>query len=149
MQSVQRLVDRFYHGIQDHYSVLLIGLDNGGKTSLLYLLKEGKQVGITISTVGFNVETVRPPTFSRGGTVSRGSAEMTVCDAGMRGGASQSYFHALRRYAEFGDAVIWVIDSGESDRFQESMDELRMALKMFDEGGENASQKPNPRPLLM
>ncbi len=151
MQSFQHLVNRFYHGIQDHYSILLIGLDNAGKTSFLYLVKEGKQAEITIPTIGFNVETVRPPTFSRGEIVSKGSVEMTMCEIGMPGGASRSCFYALRRYAECGDAVIWVVDSVESELFRESVAELRMTLKNFDARDENgsASRKPNPRPLLM
>jgi ADP-ribosylation factor protein 1 len=37
--------------------ILLIGLDNSGKTTILYKMKLGELV-TTIPTIGFNVETV-------------------------------------------------------------------------------------------
>eukprot|EP01084_Bolivina_argentea_P166287 288732_1 len=40
------------------YSILIVGLDSAGKTTLLYKLKLGETV-TTIPTIGFNVETVR------------------------------------------------------------------------------------------
>ena len=39
------------------YKILMLGLDNTGKTEILYLLKLGKKV-TTIPTLGFNVETI-------------------------------------------------------------------------------------------
>jgi GTPase SAR1 family protein len=40
--------------------ILMVGLDAAGKTTILYKLKLGEVV-TTIPTIGFNVETVRPP----------------------------------------------------------------------------------------
>ena len=39
-------------------SVLMVGLDAAGKTTILYKLKLGENV-VTIPTIGFNVETVQ------------------------------------------------------------------------------------------
>lgn len=40
------------------YRMLVLGLDNAGKTTILYKLKLGEVVR-TIPTIGFNVETVQ------------------------------------------------------------------------------------------
>jgi len=50
--------------------LLMIGLDNGGKTSILYKLKLGEVI-TTIPTIGFNVE-----------TVTYNSVELTIWDVG-------------------------------------------------------------------
>jgi ADP-ribosylation factor protein 1 len=39
--------------------ILLLGLDNAGKTTILYKIKLNEQI-CTIPTIGFNVETVTP-----------------------------------------------------------------------------------------
>ena len=49
------LVDRMF--IKREMRILMLGLDNSGKTSILYRLKLG-QPKRTIPTVGFNVETL-------------------------------------------------------------------------------------------
>jgi hypothetical protein len=41
---------------------ILIGLDGAGKTTLLYKLKLGKEICVTIPTIGFNVETFKTQT---------------------------------------------------------------------------------------
>lgn len=41
--------------------ILMVGLDAAGKTTILYKLKMGEVVS-TVPTIGFNVETVCPPT---------------------------------------------------------------------------------------
>lgn len=37
--------------------ILMLGLDNAGKTSILYRMADGRRVD-TVPTLGFNVETV-------------------------------------------------------------------------------------------
>jgi GTPase SAR1 family protein len=44
-------------GWKTEVRVLVLGLDNAGKTTILYQLKMGEVVS-TIPTIGFNVETV-------------------------------------------------------------------------------------------
>ena len=52
---ISTLMDRFF-GAQPA-RIVMLGLDNAGKTTVLYKLKLGEVV-TTIPTVGFNVETV-------------------------------------------------------------------------------------------
>jgi GTPase SAR1 family protein len=55
-------ISRFYELLtlwneSNSMRILLLGLDNAGKTSILYKLKL-KQNVVTIPTIGFNVETL-------------------------------------------------------------------------------------------
>ena len=52
---ISTLIDRFFPSTPCR--ILMIGLDNAGKTTVLYKLKLGEVV-TTIPTIGFNVETV-------------------------------------------------------------------------------------------
>ena len=52
---ISTLIDRFFPSSPCRISML--GLDNAGKTTVLYKLKLGEVV-TTIPTIGFNVETV-------------------------------------------------------------------------------------------
>ena len=52
---ISTLMDRFF-GAQPA-RIVMLGLDNAGKTTVLYKLKLGEGV-TTIPTIGFNVETV-------------------------------------------------------------------------------------------
>ena len=52
---VSTLIDRFFPKTPS--KILMVGLDNAGKTTVLYKLKLGEVV-TTIPTIGFNVETV-------------------------------------------------------------------------------------------
>ena len=43
----------------DPWNILMIGLDNAGKTTIVYKLKLNETIS-SIPTIGFNVETVTP-----------------------------------------------------------------------------------------
>ena len=49
------LIDRIFPKIPSR--ILMVGLDNAGKTTILYKLKLGEVV-TTLPTIGFNVESV-------------------------------------------------------------------------------------------
>merc|ERR1712186_245287 len=94
-------------GAQD-MRILMVGLDNAGKTTVLYKLKLGEVV-TTIPTIGFNVETVEYKHIS-----------FTVWDVG-----GQTKIRPLwQHYFENSDAVIFVVDSQDSGRMAEAKEEL-------------------------
>lgn len=89
--------------------VICIGLDAAGKTTLLYKLKLNEVV-TSIPTIGFNVETVTPV---KGLT-------LTMWDLG-----GQEKIRALwKHYVDNCDAVIFMVDSADKERFQEAKSEL-------------------------
>jgi len=90
----------------------MLGLDAAGKTTILYKLKLGEIV-TTIPTIGFNVETVNYKSLS-----------MTVWDVG-----GQTKIRALwRHYYQNSDALIFVVDSNDTERFAEARESLSDVL---------------------
>ena len=86
----------------------MLGLDAAGKTTILYQLKLGDVV-TSIPTIGFNVETIQ----TKGLT-------MIVWDIG-----GQDRIRVLwEHYFENSDALIFVVDASDSDRFDEARREL-------------------------
>jgi ADP-ribosylation factor protein 1 len=82
----------------------MVGLDSAGKTTILYKLKLGEIV-TTIPTIGFNVETVEYKSIS-----------LTVWDVGGRGGIRPLWRH----YYQNTNALIFVIDSNDRDRLDDT-----------------------------
>ena len=86
----------------------MLGLDNAGKTTILYKLKLGK-TSKTVPTVGFNVETVKHKNVT-----------FAVWDCG-----GQERIRPLwRHYFTGTNALIYVVDSSDHDRLDESRKEL-------------------------
>eukprot|EP00494_Astrolonche_serrata_P002148 UN02154 len=82
----------------------MVGLDAAGKTTILYKLKLGEVV-TTIPTIGFNVETVEYK-----------NVKFTVWDVG-----GQDKIRPLwRHYYANTQGVIFVVDSADTDRLDES-----------------------------
>lgn len=92
--------------------IILIGLDNAGKTTILYKLHVGEAVH-TIPTVGFNVETV---TYK--------NVEMTCWDIGGQKKIRGLWHH----YYNDTDAIIFVVDSNDPDRLLEAHEELTRVM---------------------
>mmetsp|Transcript_26792 Transcript_26792/g.67333 ORF Transcript_26792/g.67333 Transcript_26792/m.67333 type:complete len:185 (+) Transcript_26792:224-778(+) len=93
--------------------IVMLGLDNGGKTTILYKLKMGDVVQTT-PTIGFNVE-----------TVSRKNITFSVWDVG-----GQDQIRGLwRHYFLNTQAVIFVVDSNDGTRLKEARDELWKVLE--------------------
>ena len=93
--------------------VVMVGLDAAGKTTILYKLKLGETVS-SIPTIGFNVEEVafKNVTFS-------------VWDIG-----GQDRIRPLwKHYYSSTDAIIYVVDSNDPERLEESRRELEGMLK--------------------
>jgi len=92
--------------------ILMVGLDAAGKTTILYKLKLGEIV-TTIPTIGFNVETVEYKNIS-----------FTVWDVG-----GQDKIRPLwRHYFQNTQGLIFVVDSNDRERAQETKDELNRML---------------------
>ena len=90
----------------------MLGLDNAGKTTVLYKLKLGEVVS-TIPTIGFNVETVEYKNIA-----------FTVWDVG-----GQTKIRPLwQHYYENCDGIIYVVDSSDSLRMKEAREELEEVL---------------------
>jgi len=86
--------------------ILMVGLDAAGKTTILYKLKLGEVV-TTIPTIGFNVETVEYKNIS-----------FTVWDVG-----GQDKIRPLwRHYYQNTQGIIFVVDSNDRDRVDDSKD---------------------------
>ncbi|KAJ4304283.1 Arf GTPase arl1 [Collariella sp. IMI 366227] len=92
--------------------ILILGLDNAGKTTLLYRLKIGDVV-TTIPTIGFNVESV---TYK--------NLNFNVWDLG----GQTSIRPYWRCYYANTAAVIFVVDSTDIERLQTAADELSAML---------------------
>ncbi|KAG9549336.1 putative ADP-ribosylation factor, partial [Aureobasidium melanogenum] len=92
--------------------ILILGLDNAGKTTLLYRLKIGEVV-TTIPTIGFNVESVNYKNLN-----------FNVWDLG----GQTSIRPYWRCYYANTAAVIFVIDSTDVDRLSTAADELSVML---------------------
>jgi len=92
--------------------VVILGLDNAGKTTLLFKLKLGEVVS-TIPTVGFNVESVK---FN--------NVTIMMWDVG-----GQEKIRTLwRHYFDNTEGVVWVIDSADAERINEAKEELHRVL---------------------
>ncbi|EIJ88196.1 hypothetical protein NEPAR06_0389 [Nematocida parisii] len=109
--------------------VLMLGLDNAGKTTILYLLHLKMVEGAdptTVPTVGFNVETIKI-----------GSVNITVWDIGGQ--------HKIRLLWEFYtdglSGMVYVIDIQDSARWDSAVSELE---RMLSNGG-----KPSKYPVLV
>lgn len=88
-------------------------MDAAGKTTILYKLKLGEIV-TTIPTIGFNVETVEYKNIC-----------FTVWDVG-----GQDKIRPLwRHYFQNTQGLIFVVDSNDRERVQESADELQKMLQ--------------------
>eukprot|EP01091_Cochliopodium_minus_P007328 TRINITY_DN17224_c0_g1_i1.p1 TRINITY_DN17224_c0_g1~~TRINITY_DN17224_c0_g1_i1.p1 ORF type:complete len:174 (+),score=28.64 TRINITY_DN17224_c0_g1_i1:34-555(+) len=93
--------------------VVMIGLDNAGKTTILYNLKLGGVIS-TIPTVGFNIESIQYKKF-----------ELIIWDLGGQKKSRTLWKH----YLVNADAIIYVVDSSDVNRIEESREELNDVLK--------------------
>jgi GTPase SAR1 family protein len=90
--------------------ILLLGLDNAGKTSLLFHIRDN-EFRETVPTVGLNIELIQYKRYS-----------LTFWDVG--GQATKLWRH----YFDHIDAVVFVVDSCDEERLLLAKDELRRLL---------------------
>ena len=87
---------------------LMLGLDSAGKTTILYSLKLNEIVN-TIPTIGFNVEQVKYKNL-----------DLTLWDIG----GQEKIRKLWRHYYNNIDILIYVVDSNDMGRIDESREEL-------------------------
>merc|ERR1711862_1047840 len=93
--------------------ILILGLDNAGKTTILYRLQVDEVVQ-TIPTIGFNVETVQYKNI-----------KFQVWDLG----GQTSIRPYWRCYYPNTDAIIYVVDSADAERMSVAKGELEAMLQ--------------------
>merc|ERR1711953_1625931 len=106
-------VKEIFSSFEQEKRILMLGLDAAGKTTIVYNLQLGEVVH-TIPTIGFNVE-----------KISYKNVDMTLWDVG-----GQTKIRPLwRHYYVNTDALIWVVDSTDKERLQESKESFREVIQ--------------------
>ena len=99
-------------------SLVMMGLDNAGKSTALYRMKTG-QYCETIPTIGFNCEKIR------GKTTKTKDVSFTIWDVG-----GQERVRPLwRTYAKSAQGILFVIDSADPGTLEEVKIEIEQMLK--------------------
>ncbi|RHZ77718.1 hypothetical protein Glove_174g66 [Diversispora epigaea] len=93
--------------------LLVLGLDNAGKTTILKRLN-GEDINTISPTLGFNIKTLEHNGFT-----------LHVYDVG----GQKSIRSYWRNYFEQTDGVIWVIDSADRMRMEDCKRELKALLQ--------------------
>jgi small GTP-binding protein len=89
----------------------MLGLDNAGKTSILFHLRDNQFRGDTVPTVGLNIENITYKRYS-----------MTFWDVG--GQATKLWRH----YFDHIDGVVFVVDSTDEEKLLFAKEELKRLL---------------------
>ena len=109
-QILQKMLDAFYN---KKLEVVLVGLENSGKTTLLNVLAAGRPVE-TCPTIGLNVKLVR-----------KGGVQMKCWDIGGRA----QYRSEWGRYTRGCDVIIYVVDANALDSIPLARKELHRLLE--------------------
>lgn len=110
MSIIQNMLKKYFSNQETR--ILMVGMDAGGKTTMLYKLKLGEVV-TTIPTIGFNVETVRYH-----------GIDFIFWDVG----GCDKIRPLWRHYFANTKAIFFVIDSNDRGRFEEFTIELHRLL---------------------
>ncbi|XP_028587282.2 ADP-ribosylation factor-like protein 14 [Podarcis muralis] len=94
--------------------ILMLGLDSAGKSTLLYKLKFN-DVFQTLPTIGFNVEMLE----------TGKDIALTIWDVG----GQHQMRPAWSNYLENVDSLVYVVDSTDNQRLEESKKELELLLR--------------------
>lgn len=99
---------------KDDFKVKMFGLDDAGKTKILYILKLGTKV-MTIPTIGFNVETIENESQEK---------NITIWDIG----GNKMVRKLWKQYFCNTNGLIWVYDMSKKEKYEESQNELKSIL---------------------
>jgi small GTP-binding protein len=107
------LITRLLNSLSDlKAKILMLGLDNAGKTTILYQMKLNEVVA-SVPTVGFNVE-----------EVNYKGLHFSVWDIGGQTKLRDLWHH----YYSGSDAVIYVLDSSDEERLQLAKETLENVI---------------------
>jgi len=104
----------FFSRSKDNFKIIIVGLQNAGKTTILYRLALGQLVTTTQPTIGSNVE-----------EISHNNVKFQTWDLG----GQESMRTVWDVYYLNTDGVIFVIDSSDFDNYEESKAEFYKVLK--------------------
>ena len=108
------IVEDFYNQFRKQTSFLVLGLDNAGKTQILYCMKLGECITNTVPTLGFNLEEFKYKNLS-----------IKAWDLG-----GQCKFRSMwHHYFEGVQGIVFVVDSQDRRRFTDSKNELHRLLE--------------------
>ena len=99
---------------KDEFKVKMFGLDDAGKTKILYILKLGTKV-MTIPTIGFNVERIENESQEK---------NITIWDIG----GNKMVRKLWKQYFCNTNGLIWVYDMSKKETYEESQNELKSIL---------------------
>lgn len=106
-------LDKLWQSFHRDSAILILGLDNAGKTAVLYALHLGEAIEYTVPTIGFNVE-----------EVAVGNLSIKMWDIG-----GQERLRALwPHYFGQTDGVVFVVDSSDIDRIPIAKTELHTLM---------------------
>ena len=107
------IINKLLNSLSDMKAkILMLGLDNAGKTTILYQMKLNEAVA-SVPTVGFNVE-----------EVNYKGLQFNVWDIGGQTKLRSLWHH----YYSGSDAVIYVLDSSDEERIQLARDTLEEVI---------------------
>ncbi|KAJ8925335.1 hypothetical protein NQ315_009165 [Exocentrus adspersus] len=93
--------------------ILMLGLDNAGKTTILKRFN-GEPINTISPTLGFNIKTLEHRGF-----------KLNIWDVG----GQKSLRSYWRNYFECTDGLIWVVDSADKRRLEDCRNELHVLLQ--------------------
>jgi len=119
-ESIFGPFDWIWKSFHQNSSILILGLDNAGKTAILYSLQLGEVINYTVPTIGFNVEEVQIDNLS-----------IKMWDIG-----GQDKIRALwPHYFQQSSGIVFVVDSNDQDRLPHAKIELHTLISHKDNVG--------------
>ncbi|XP_051482245.1 ADP-ribosylation factor-like protein 14 [Apus apus] len=95
-------------------NILMLGLDSAGKSTLLYKFRYN-DVFLTMPTIGFNVDMIE----------TEKDFTLTIWDVG----GQEKMRQVWCRFLEDADGLLYVVDSSDKQRLEESKKEFELILK--------------------
>jgi small GTP-binding protein len=118
--SIFASLDWIWKSFHRESSLLILGLDNAGKTAILYSLQLGESISYTIPTIGFNVE-----------QVEIGNLNIKMWDIGGQDKIRELWPH----YYQQTSGIVFVVDSNDRVRLTKASEELHALISHKDNVG--------------